>query len=249
MTSPLTDKVVTQSICFLFIIIAAKSWAHRTFTTWLSFRSWPNRRIRLHIEQIDFWHGWLDRDFHLLWFKSQQKRDFCYEWWVGFRFPVPFAPFVLAQERHWTTNEIGFSHKTNSMFVNGLYARHETRWRRGDNLVAQLVKLFPSCQFAAFEFETVLKRAIEGILDDIHTAGILASNCTGVELNTKSNSTLEFAIDQSRLRDLRQLNMSHCFDGKLFDLQSAWFTAFDWPVVLSPNLRLDLHLDVWHARR
>ena len=130
-----------------------------------------------------------------------------------FRFPVPFAPFVLAQERHWTTSEIGFSHKTNSMFVNGLYARHVTRWGSGDNLIAQLVKLFPSCQFAAFEFETVLKRPIEGI-DDKHKAGILASNCTQVELNSKSNSTLEFAIDETRLRDLRQLNMSHCFEAE-----------------------------------
>ena len=130
-----------------------------------------------------------------------------------FRFPLPVAPFALAQEPHWTTSEIGFPHKTNSMFVNGLYARHKTRYKSGDNLFDQIVKLFPSCQFVAFKFQIVLERPIQG-LGDKNTAGILASNCTQVELNEKVNSSLEFAIDETKLRDLHQLNMSHCFQAE-----------------------------------
>ena len=124
-------------------------------------------------------------------------------------FPVPVTSFALAQETHWTASVIGFPPKTNSMFVNGLYARHETRFRRGDNLFAQLVKLFPSCQFAAFE--NILELPDDSKLDGKYTAGILASNCTQLELNAKANSTLEFAIDTTRLR---QLNMSHCFQAE-----------------------------------
>ena len=149
---------------------------------------------------------------------------------LDFRFPIPVALFAFTQEPHWTASEIGFPHKTNSMFVNGLYARHKTRYKSGDNLFDQLVKLFPSCQFAAFEFETFLERPIEG-LGNKNTAGILASNCTQVELNEKANLTLEFAIDKTKLRDLRQLNMSHCFqaDRTVGDFLPSIQPVRNWP--------------------
>ena len=147
----------------------------------------------------------------------------------NFRFPVPVTSFALAQETHWTASVIGFPPKTNSMFVNGLYARHETRFRSGDNLFAQLVKLFPSCQFAAFE--NILELPDDSKLDGKYTAGILASNCTQLELNAKANSTLEFAIDTTRLRDLRQLNMSHCFQAErtVSDFLPSIQPVGNWP--------------------
>ena len=148
----------------------------------------------------------------------------------NFRFPVQVAPFALARQSHWTSELGSITYKTNSMFVNGLYAHHQTRWALGDNLFAQLVAMFPSCQFAAFELITDLKRPIHG-LDSKHKAGIMASNCTQVELSAKANATLEFAIDETNLRDLRKLNMSHCYQAKrtLDEFLPAIQPVDNWP--------------------
>ena len=98
-----------------------------------------------------------------------------------------------------------------------------SRHRPGDNLQDQLVKLFPHCQFLVFVYEEPIKLPYfvrhddvlvnQHLLDDRNIGGIVVTNCTLDEIKSRENETLTFAIDDSRMKDLKRLNMSHCFEG------------------------------------
>ena len=136
---------------------------------------------------------------------------------------VLFAPREGSNRKIWTY-ELAERRETDPMFVNGLYARHETRYEAGDNLHAQLIKLFPNCQFDTFLYEAPIERPVfvlndgklqnRNLLNNRNVGGVVVTNCTQKEL-TKSRRShkLTFAIDKTQLSDLKMLNMSHCFKG------------------------------------
>ena len=163
MTSPLTEKVVVESMCFCLSLLQQK--ADRIEQFQLGCRFDRDQTVRSDFTFSKAISGKLDliETYITCDLNHTRNAPFVTNGESDFRFPVPVAPFALAQEPHWTTSEIGYPHKTNSMFVNGLYARHKTRYKSGDNLFDQLIKFFPSCQFVAFEFQTVLERPIEGL--------------------------------------------------------------------------------------
>ena len=147
---------------------------------------------------------------------------------LNFRFPVPATIFGLASRPdHWT-NKMGtiLDYPTNPFFVNGFYARHQTRSDTGANLFAQLEVLMPHCQFAAFEWVTPIEwpvyRMFHGVrenlnlLENNHIAGFIATNCSDEQLAREANETLTFAIDKTIYDDLARLKMAHCFKCKLY---------------------------------
>ena len=136
---------------------------------------------------------------------------------------VLFAPRI--GKSHWT-EELSNYLPNDPMFVNGHFARHFTRSHTGVNLHGQLVKLFPHCRFLIFTYETPIERPSferspsgelvnQNLLDGRNIGGIVVTNCTLDVVTSRANETLSFDIDDCRLEDLKRLNMSHCFNGKI----------------------------------
>ena len=139
-----------------------------------------------------------------------------------YRFDV-FKTLFQPQREHLAF-DLGERFRTDTMFVNGFYARHKTvlyhgtSLESGDNLHSQLVKLFPYCQFFDFIYEMLIELWEDelinsNLLDSRNVGGLIVTNCTQQELNIQRNHSLIFGIDIDTLDEMKQLNMSHCFKG------------------------------------
>ena len=96
-----------------------------------------------------------------------------------FKFSVPKEGLFQLPAPHWTSVNSNPS-ETDPMFINGYWARQQTRYKVLPNMYEQLRSLLPKCEWMMFNYEVKPYKVHNpfNIYTRRLTYGLLATDCT-----------------------------------------------------------------------
>ena len=102
---------------------------------------------------------------------------------IEYKFPVPKHGLFQLPPPHWTSEHFS-EYETNPMFINGYWARQETRYKILPNMYVQIITLIPECKWIVFDYavKPYKVKIPFNIFSERLSYGILATNCSQVHL-------------------------------------------------------------------